>query len=337
MTTNLTPFEQRRLLRIALGSCLGFSLCKIMDWPYGVFFAVFPMLLLGMVPVFNRMVAIQFVAGTLINIVEIWALKVALDPYPTLMIAAVFFVYGYHFRFMAGTPYFLMWASGLVTISTVLHFSSYPDTSMNDMLVSTMLATLISVFGAVVLYWIIPEHETVAPPPKLQLTHSQLNHRTLLGATLATLSYIIFQVFDLRDSLSAQVATMLILFPMTYQGSIGSAINRAKGVAYGCALAITMQLLMNDLIEHFALVVIAMFMTVMIAAKLHLLERAGSAVGFGALTTIGILFGQYLSPHSDIVYSAAYRVTSVVVAITVVLMAAYLLDRFLNRFELTRN
>ena len=57
MSTNLTPFEQRRLLRIALGSCIGFSLCKIMNWPYGIFFAVFPMLLLGMVPMFNRMVA----------------------------------------------------------------------------------------------------------------------------------------------------------------------------------------------------------------------------------------------------------------------------------------
>ena len=337
MSTNLTPFEQRRLLRIALGSCIGFSLCKIMNWPYGIFFAVFPMLLLGMVPMFNRMVAIQFIVSGLLNIIEIWVLKVLLDPYPTLMIAAVFFVYGYHFRFMAGTPYFLLWASGLVTISTVLHFSSYADTSMNDMLVSTMLATAISVFGAVVLYWLIPEHETPPPPPKLQLTPSQLNHRTLLGATLATLSYIIFQIFDLRDSLSAQVATMLILFPMTYQGSIVSAINRAKGVAYGCALAITMQLLMNDLIQHFALVVIAMFMTVLIAAKLHLLERSGSAVGFGALTTIGILFGQYLSPTDDILYSAAYRFTSVVVAVTLVLIAAWILDHFLNRFELTRN
>ena len=80
-----------------------------------------------------------------------------------------------------------------------------------------------------------------------------------------------------------------------------------------------------------------MFMTVLIAAKLHLLERSGSAVGFGALTTIGILFGQYLSPTDDILYSAAYRFTSVVVAVTLVLIAAWILDHFLNRFELTRN
>ena len=337
METNLTPFEQRRLLRSALGSCIGFSICKIMDWPYGIFFAVFPMLLLGMVPMFTRNISVEFIVASLLNVVEIWLLKVLFDPYPTLMIIAVFFVFAFHFRLMASTPYFMLGASGLVTVSTVLHFGSYTDTSINDMMIATVLASLISVFSGVILYWLIPEHETPNMPPRPPLTPSQINHRTVLGAILATLSYIIFQIFDLRDSLSAQVATILILFPMTYQGSITSAINRSKGVAYGCALGITVQLLLNDLIEHLALVVVAMFITVLIAAKLHLLERSGSAVGFGALTTLGILFGQYLSPHGDMLYSAIYRFTSVIVAVTLVLITAYILDHFLNRFELTRN
>ncbi len=337
MSTELTPYEQRRLLRIAFGSCTGFALCKLMNWPYGVFFAVFPMLLLGMAPVFNRIVALQFIAGVVVNIAEIWLLKSLLAPYPLLMIAGVFFIYGYHFRFMASTPYFLLWASGLVTLSTVLNFSSYTDASLNDMMVATLLATLISVAGASVFYWLIPETETPAPPPRPALSNAQINHRTLLGATLATLSYIVFQLFDLRDSLSAQVATMLVLFPMTYQGSMASAISRAKGVAYGCALAVSVQILLADLIGHFLLVLLAMFMTVLLAARLHLLERAGSSVGFGALTTIGILFGQYLKPDYDIFYTSAYRLSSVIVAMTLVLIIAWQLDKLLNRFALTSN
>jgi hypothetical protein len=196
------------------------------------------------------------------------------------------------------------------------------------------------VISAAVLYWLIPETEPVAMPPRQELSPSQVNHRVLMGAILATISFLVFQVLDLKDSLSAQVATMLVLFPMTYQGTLTASWKRCKGVAYGCALAFAVQLvqlLMYDLISHLLLVALALFMTVLMTAKLHLLERAGSGMGFGALTTIGILFGQYMQPDHDILYGAAYRLTSVVVALLVLMLFAYLLDNLLNRFELTRN
>ena len=325
------------MLRIAFGACTGFFICKFMAWPNGVFFAVYPMLLLGMLPKFDALIAFEFLLGVVINVVEIYLLRVFFFDHPVLMVMAVFGIFVLHFRQMASGKHFLMWASGIVTLSVLLHFSTYSVYSLNDMVVSAFLATGISVTSAAILYWLIPEPEKAAPPPAMDLSASQLNHRTIMGAVLATLSFVTFQLFDLRDSLSAQVATVLVLFPMTFRGSMEGAVRRAKGVALGCAIGISIQLLMYDLIRFLPLVTLAMFIAVMITARLHLIERSGSGMGFGALTTIGILFGQYLSPNSDMLYSSLYRFSSVIMALTILVVLAFLLDHFLNRFALTRN
>ncbi|QJR80668.1 DUF2955 domain-containing protein [Alteromonas pelagimontana] len=337
MSTDFTVQEQRRLLRIAFGACIGFTISKVMNWPYGVFFTVYPMLLLGMLPKFDSLVAFQFLGSVTITGVEIYLLNIFFSESPLLMTMGVFAVFAVHFRFMAVSSHFMMWASGLISLSVLLHFSSYPGTSLSDMMMATFLATLISVCSAACLYWIIPEKEPVPMPPKQQLSAPQINHRMLMGACLATISFVVFQIFDLKDSLSAQVATVLVLFPMTYQGTLTSAFKRAKGVALGCALGITVQIMMYDLIQYLPLVVLVMFMTVMFAAKLHLIERSGSGMGFGALTTLGILFGQYLQPNADMFYSGLYRLSSVVGALCVLMIVAYYLDGFLNKFAATQN
>ena len=322
--------ELRRLLRIALGSGAGFALCKLMNWPFGVFFTVYPMLLLGMLPLFNRLIALQFIAGVAINALEISLLQL-FKPYPLVMTLAVMAVFGLHFYQMARGRYYLMWASGLVTLSTLLHFGSYPQTVLGDMLMATLMAALVTVISAALLYRLVPETEPVSLPVRPEPTAQQLRHRLVLCSLLATLSFVVFQVADLMDSLSAQVSTLLVLFPMSYQGVNHSSITRAKGLIAGCALALGMQLLIYDLSHHSLLVLLSFFLCVLLTARLHLLERAGSGVGFGALTTIGILFGQYMQPGQDIVYSTAYRLSSVLVALAVLLLIAGLLHRLMNR------
>ena len=49
----------RQALRIAGGCTLGFAISNLMNWPYGIFFTVYPMLLLGLVPVISKPVIKQ--------------------------------------------------------------------------------------------------------------------------------------------------------------------------------------------------------------------------------------------------------------------------------------
>ena len=333
----LSGQEARRLLRIAFGACIGFTVCKVMNWPYGVFFTVFPILLLGMLPMFNMLIACQFLASVAINVVEIFVLKTFFAHSPVLMTLAVLAIFAVHFRFMARSSNFLMWTMGVVSLSVMLHFSSYTGTSLTDLVMSTFLGALCAIASAALLYWLIPDKDPVQMPAAPPLNTAQVNHRMLMGAVLSTASFAAFQILDLKDSLSAQVATVLVLFPMTLQGTVVSAFNRAKGVAFGCALGIAVQVLMYDSIMYLPLVVIALFLCVLITARAHLVERAGSGMGFGSLTTTGILFGQYLQPNSDLLYSAMYRFSSVVVALALLLVMAFWLDKLLNRFALTRN
>ncbi|HAS21712.1 MAG TPA: 1,4-alpha-glucan branching protein, partial [Idiomarina loihiensis] len=55
-----------------------------------------------------------------------------------------------------------------------------------------------------------------------------------------------------------------------------------------------------------------------------------------AMTTMGILFGQYLSPAQDLVYSGLYRLSSTFVAIIAAMMVCYLVHKLLNQFAGTR-
>jgi uncharacterized membrane protein YccC len=146
----------------------------------------------------------------------------------------------------------------------------------------------------------------------------------------------VFQVFDLRDSLSAQMATILILFTLGYFGAQISAAKRAVGTLLGCNLALVMQLALYTQSHHFLLVILLYWLGLMLFAREHVLEGGGSGIGFGGLTTMGILFGQSLGPQQDLVYSALYRFSSMSVALIGTLSVMVCFHYLLNRWEPTR-
>jgi len=62
----------RQCLRVAGGGTLGFIISQLMGWNYGVFFTVFPMFLLGLVPVLNGSIIRQFLSNVSLNVLEAW-------------------------------------------------------------------------------------------------------------------------------------------------------------------------------------------------------------------------------------------------------------------------
>lgn len=82
--------------------------------------------------------------------------------------------------------------------------------------------------------------------------------------------------------------------------------------------------------------IVLYWLGLVVFARAHVLEGGGSGVGFGGLTTLGILFGQSLSPGQDLVYSALYRFSSMCVALVATLVLMALLDRLFNGWQPTR-
>jgi len=108
------------------------------------------------------------------------------------------------------------------------------------------------------------------------------------------------------------------------------------GTLIGVMFGLAVQLLLYDWYDALWLIVPLFWVGVMLFARLHVLEASGAGVGFGALTTVGILFGQYLSPTQDLVYSGLYRLSSTLVAIIAAMMVCYVVHKALNQFVATR-
>ncbi|WMN61643.1 DUF2955 domain-containing protein (plasmid) [Pseudoalteromonas xiamenensis] len=327
----------RQCLRIAGGASIGFTVSKIFGWNFGVFFTVLPMLLLGLVPVMSAHAARQLVASGIVCALEVGILAGALASHPVLMTIAAFLLFAYKFHCMAKGPLFLFGATGVISLSIMLHFQSYPSTGLNELVFGNLLAGVLSVVIAYLMGYALPDVETrIAPPIPAVKQPSQIRHEMLLGATVATLSFIVFQVLNLSDSMSAQATTVLLLFPMNWNGALNYARKRTMGTILGVSFGLAVQLLLWGWSDILLLVVPLLWIGAMFFSYMHVKESMGSGTGFGGLTTIGILFGQYLAPNNDLVFSAMYRMSSVLVAIVATLMVVYVIHRILNQFSATR-
>ncbi|GAJ77862.1 LOW QUALITY PROTEIN: permease [Vibrio sp. JCM 18905] len=327
----------RQCLRIATGATIGFTLCKVFGWNYGVFFTVTPMLLLGMVPVMSCHAARQLIFSAVVCGLEVGILGGLFGGHPGMMTIIAFGLFLYKFACMSKGSLFLFGANSVLSLSIMLHFASYPTTDLNDLIFGNLQANVISVIVAYVVTFLIPDAEPVSHRPN----HLSLNRITacvmsLMGASIATMSFLVFQLFDLSDSMSAQATTLLLLFPMHWNGALGYARKRAMGGPWGVTFGIAGQLVLYDWSDTLLFIVPLLWIGAMMFSYMHVKESSGSGAGFGGLTTLGILFGQYLTPDGDLMFSALYRVSSILFAIVVTLLVTYAVHRVLNSFEATR-
>ncbi|ART82561.1 1,4-alpha-glucan branching protein [Oceanisphaera profunda] len=331
----LTQDKLRICLRVAFASATGLLISKLLNWNFGVFFTVYPMLLLGMIPVLNRFIALQFVASSLLTSLEIMILPSLLHHWPPAFTVVVFCLFLGRFLLMAKGPLMLFGASGCVSLSIMLHFSSYEHFSLTDMATMNITASVLSVALAYIGYAFLPNKEPLVMRAAPAKSNNVIRHQALLGAIVATLSFTVFQSVDLVDSLSAQVATVLILFPMSFMGAVESGRMRCIGTLLGCALGLLTQVFLYSHYHNLVLLSLSFWLCAMVFARWHVKEGV-SGIGFAGLTTTGILFGQYISPEHDLVYSALYRMSSMTLAILVTLCCVYLVHKFLNLFPSTR-
>ncbi|MEL6116328.1 MULTISPECIES: DUF2955 domain-containing protein [Photobacterium] len=328
----------RQCLRIATGATLGFTISKIFGWNYGVFFTVTPMLLLGMVPVMSAHAARQLLAAAIVCGLEVGILGGFFGGHPGMMTMIAFVLFLYKFACMSKGTLFLFGANSVLSLSIMLHFASYPSSDLNDLIFSNLLANVLSVVIAYLMTFLIPDAEPRQPParPSEPKGSHRMRHEALMGASIATLSFLVFQIFDLNDSMSAQATTLLLLFPMHWNGALGYARKRAMGTIMGVAFGMAGQLLLYDWSGMLVLIIPLLWIGAMLFSYMHVKESSGSGAGFGGLTTLGILYGQYLTPGNDLVFSALYRVSSIFFAIVATLLVTYLIHRLLNSFEATR-
>lgn len=327
--------ELRRMLRVAFGCVFGFVLCQTMNWNYGVFYTVTPVLLLAVVPVFTWRTVNENIASAVLSCLQAGIISGMFGSHPLAMTLLAFAMFVFWF-WMMSRGFITFGCNGVLYLSVLLHFASYQSVDVNDMIANNLWASVVTSAIALVLIQLIPPIQSPALPPKPDKNVQRVRHEILMGSVVATGSFLVFQIFDLRDSLSAQVTTILLLFPMHWNGSLTYARKRTFGTLIGVSFGLCVQLLLynhnNSLLLYAPLLWGGMFWF----CHAHLKEGKGTGIGFSAMTTTGILFGQYLSAGGDIFFSALYRFSSVAVAAFLGLMAIYVMHRLLNCFAATR-
>ncbi|WP_314406995.1 biotin/lipoyl-binding protein [Pseudomonas kuykendallii] len=136
---------------------------------------------------------------------------------------------------------------------------------------------------------------------------------------------------------AAQIASILVLFPMHWNGVRFAGRVRALGTLRGCLMALALQLVLYDHYDILPFVAILLWIAAMHCARIHMLENGMPGQGFGALTTLAIVLGQYLTPTHDMMYSVLYRLSSVCLSVFVTLLVVLVLHSLLDRFPATRH
>jgi|TARA_B110000211_G_scaffold110310_1_gene128090 uncharacterized membrane protein YccC len=337
--TQLDANGLRQALRIAGGCTLGFAISKLLNWPNGIFFTVYPMLILGLVPTINKSIIIQFSASAGFSALVVLLMQGLFSHLPVLMTIFVFLTFCFLFYQMSTSGAFLFGALGAVSLSIQLHFASYAvgDSSIYPLILSNAVAIILTIFIALIMHGLFPDVTARTARLMPEKAKESIRHEVLLCASVATLSFVFFQTLDLQDSISAQAASILILFSLCWKAAGIASWQRIIGTLIGCSAALVTQLLLYTHSDFLLFPVIMLWILSLIFSRFHILAGGSPGVGFGVLTTFGILFGQSLGPGQDLIFSALYRFSSVFLAVIASLSAVYIIHHMLNRFSATRH
>lgn len=163
-----TANDFRQTLRIMLAGVIALSISSFYNTSYGVFFVIYPIMLLSLVPVFNRHVAKQFIFSAALNCVEMVIIVGYLSQWPVIMTGVVFALYVMRFRFMSKGPLFLFGSMGVVCQSVMLNFMSYPTSDWHTLLFSNMEASVMAVGLSALMHYLLPDVEPRKPPPLIE-------------------------------------------------------------------------------------------------------------------------------------------------------------------------
>lgn len=331
-----TANDFRQTLRIVLAGMIALGISCFYNTTYTVFYVIYPMMLLSLVPVFNRFVVKQFLCGAMLSCIMTMLFVGCLSQWPLIMTLAVFSLYILFFRLMSQGTLFLLGSIGVVCQSALLNFMSYPTTDWHTLIFSIIEASVMALGLSAVMYTVLPDVEPRGRPPLIVKDPARVRHESLLAATVATLIFIVFQICDLSDSLAALMAGVLVLFPMHYRGAVLSSLWRVVGATLGGMYVLLAQLLLYSNDGHLLLMMPLVAIGLAFSVRLHVIEKVGAGVGFSCFTTIAIMFGQSLHPGNDLVFSDLWRIISVVGSILITLTLVFIIHLLLNRFAATR-
>lgn len=254
--------------------------------------------------------------------------------HPTLMIAAVGIMMLFKCIAMMNPKTYLFGYMGLLVGSIVLNFASYNFMDIEEFNVNLWVMAFSNIFVCALAYWIFPEPESqceqaeIATPVKSDIDYIS---QVAMGWVVAMTAFIVFQVADLYDSLSAQASILIILTPMTLAGSMAMAKIRIIGTALGCLAGMSVQLILGSWYGHGLLFWLA-FIIAMGPFCLWLTKgQIKAAIAFSAMSALAVPLTTSLVPEQkDAFFSILYRFSSIFIAVLLTAMVMWVVHHWIR-------
>lgn len=323
-----------KTLRIWFGCSLGLAMSMIFNWSYGFFAIIVPLFILGRIDRFNLSALLMVFFSAVWTTLQATFLLEYLQFHPSLMIIAVGIMMLAKCIAMMNQKTFLFGYIGLIVGSIVLNFASYDFMDIEEFNVNMWVMTFCNIFICALAYWLFPEPESATPqaemstPVKRDIDYIS---QVAMGWIVAMAAFIIFQVADLYDSLSAQASIFIILTPMTLAGSLGMAKIRIVGTALGCIAGMAVQLILGSWYGSGLLFWLA-FTIAMGPFCLWLTKgQIKAAIAFSAMSALSVPLTTSLVPEQkDAFFSILYRFSSIFVAVLLTAMVIWVVHHWIR-------
>ncbi len=323
-----------KTLRIWFGCSLGLALSMLFGWSYGFFAIMMPLFILGQMDKFNLPSLLMVCFSAVWTTVQATFIVEYLQFHPTLMLAAVGIMMLFNCIAMMNQKTYLFGYMGLLVGSIVLSFASYDFIDIEEFNVNMWIMTFSNIFVCALAYWLFPEPqsstEQTMPSTPVKSDVDYIS-QVAMGWVVAMVAFIVFQVADLYDSLSAQASILIILTPMTLAGSLAMAKIRIIGTALGCLAGMALQLILGSWYGHGLLFWLA-FTIAMGPFCLWLTKgQIKAAIAFSSMSALAVPLTTSLVPEEkDAFFSILYRFSSIFIAVLITAMIMWVVHHWIR-------
>lgn len=328
-----------KALRIWFGCVLGFAMCTVFGWSNGMFGTLLPLFILSNLNRWNWGMFIQLVVSIVWVSIQVVLIVGFLQPYPLLMTVAVGIMLLFKCHAMHYKASYLFGYTGLLVGSILLNFGSYVTFDLENFIVGAWVAAIMVIPVCALAFYLFPEPiDSNSPILKVEGQSKdprEMLEQTALGWMVAMTIFLIFEIANLNDSLSAQASMLIMLSPMTLVGSLMMARIRIVGTILGCLAAMAMQLILYDLYDNPILYILSFAIASGYFCKWLASENPiMKGVGFSAMAALTIPITGVIPGQKDAFFAILYRVSSIVVAVIITSILIWISYRLIKQFPL---
>ncbi|PKG76669.1 MFS transporter [Shewanella sp. Choline-02u-19] len=337
----------RKTQRIWFGSVTGLAVTLVFGWWYGLFAALLPMFVLTKIDRWNSGIIMQLIISVVWICIQVTLIVGFLQPYPLLMTLAVGLMLMFKCIAMTHKSTYLFGYIGLLIGSILLNFASYNGFDLEEFVMGLIASTLVTAPIVGLAFYLFPEQnilpasaftaEPTAAKSRAHVDtqrkdHNGLVRQALLGWLIAMAAFILFQVADLNDSLSAQASIFIVLTPMTLIGSLAVAKIRIIGTFLGCFAGMLIQLTLYTWSNNALLFLLAYAIAAGIFCRWLALGDIKAGIGFSAMSALTVpLTTSFVPEQKDAFFSICYRFSSILMAVVCTSLAIWITHHFLVR------